>query len=482
VSEKPTNDNALLKSSMVIETEDSSISDILNWIRKRRESVEVVVEKIPLDQINNWNFQEKTGNIIHESGKFFSIVGVSVVTKWTTSDAWNQPIISQPEVGILGILTKKINGILMFLMQAKIEPGNLNFVQISPTLQATKSNYTQVHKGNKPVFLEYFNGEKNVKFLLDQLQSEQGSRFFKKRNRNIIVEIGEQENVEVPDDFMWMSLGQIKNLMQYDNMINMDTRTVISSITFDFSNKKTLSDVTEIDSNFLINNLVSNSIFEKESQINSFHDITSWMTRLKSTYELHVKKIPLNIVNDWIYDEGVFRHQQNKYFSVIGVRSSIKNREVVSWDQPMIQPAQEGLIGFIAKPVSGTLYFLVQAKLEVGNFDIIELAPTVQCLTGNYRKGLNEYSIPFIDRILKASPESILYSAMQSEEGGRFYYEQNKNIIIVEGENYSPNIPDNYCWMSYGQILHFMQFNNNFNIAARSLISAISILDFNNVQ
>jgi len=279
-----------------------------------------------------------------------------------------------------------------------------------------------------------------------------------------------------------MSLGQIKNLMQYDNIINMDTRTVISSITFDFSNKKTLSDVTEIDSNFLINNLVSNSIFEKESQINSFHDITSWMTRLKSTYELHVKKIPLNIVNDWIYDEGVFRHQQNKYFSVIGVRSSIKNREVVSWDQPMIQPAQEGLIGFIAKPVSGTLYFLVQAKLEVGNFDIIELAPTVQCLTGNYRKGLNEYSIPFIDRILKASPESILYSAMQSEEGGRFYYEQNKNIIIVEGENYSPNIPDNYCWMSYGQILHFMQFNNNFNIAARSLISAISILDFNNVQ
>ena len=64
-------------------------------------------------------------------------------------------------------------------MQAKIEPGNINYVQLSPTLQATKSNYQKVHKGKNPTHLEYFLAEdKNI--ILDQLQSEQGARFLKK--------------------------------------------------------------------------------------------------------------------------------------------------------------------------------------------------------------------------------------------------------------------------------------------------------------
>lgn len=50
----------------------------------------------------------------------------------------------------------------------------------------------------------------------------------------------------------------------------------------------------------------------------------------------------------------------------------------------------------------------------------MELAPTVQCLTGNYRNGQNEYSIPYIDNFLNADIKDIWYQAYQSEEGGRF--------------------------------------------------------------
>ena len=69
-------------------------------------------------------------------------------------------------------------------MQAKIEPGNVNKIQISPTIQATKSNFTQKHGGNKPKYLEYFLDNNNHKIIVDQIQSEQSSRFFKKRNNN----------------------------------------------------------------------------------------------------------------------------------------------------------------------------------------------------------------------------------------------------------------------------------------------------------
>mgnify|MGYP000886641591 FL=1 len=96
-------------------------------------------------------------------------------------------------------------------MQAKIEPGNLNYVQLSPTLQATKSNYTQVHKGKKSLYLEYFRDRTN-NVLVDQLQSEQGGRFFKKRNRNIIINV--EGEVPVRENFQWMTLEQIVQLLK----------------------------------------------------------------------------------------------------------------------------------------------------------------------------------------------------------------------------------------------------------------------------
>ena len=115
-------------------------------------------------------------------------------------------------------------------MQAKIEPGNINKVQISPTIQATKSNFFQKHGGSQPAFLEYFLNAKQTNILVDQIQSEQSSRFYMKRNRNIILYV--TDYIVESSTHKWMTLGQIKDLMRYDNLVNMDTRTVLSCIPF----------------------------------------------------------------------------------------------------------------------------------------------------------------------------------------------------------------------------------------------------------
>jgi oxidase EvaA len=215
-------------------------------------------------------------------------------------------------------------------------------------------------------------------------------------------------------------------------------------------------------------------MLNSEKYLNDFDQIISWITRIKSFYELLVTRIPLKSVDGWNYDGLAVTQRNNKYFSVIGVTVEINNREVVSWDQPMIKPAQEGLVAFIVKSINGVYHFLVQAKLEAGNFDIVELAPTVQCLTGNYRAGQNEYTVPFIQDVLSAKPDRIWYSSYQSEEGGRFYREQNKNLIVEAADDFPVEIPENYCWMTLNQLSVFMRFNNYLNIAARSLIAAIS--------
>ena len=460
-------DNMFLKSALTKESDLNTTDFILKWVNERKSNVKFSIEKISLNYLNNWIVDIVSNNITHKSGKFFSIEGVTVETNYGYKGCWDQPIINQPEMGFLGMLTKNIKGVLHFLIQAKIEPGNLNVVQLSPTLQATKSNYTCVHNGKKPLYLEYFNGEKNVEILIDQIQSEQGARFLHKRNRNIIVKIKDDEYIRVSDNFIWVTLGQLKELMKYDNLVNMDTRTVISSISFD--NDKNF--------NLLISETSPRktyySLIQDKEPLHNLNYLISWITNLKFKYELNVSSKNIKDIEDWFYNGESISHKDNKYFSVIGVNVNIDNREVINWDQPMIKPSQDGVIGLIIKKINGVYHFLVQAKVEIGNLDILELAPTVQCLTGNYRTGLNEYSVPFIGYILNAKEEQIWHKSYQSEEGGRFFQEQNLNMIVEVDDKFNEELPENYCWMTLNQLNMFMKFNNYLNIGLRSLLSLI---------
>lgn len=442
---------------------------------EKKTSARVTVKRVPLKRLTCWHFDDRSGRLCHETGRFFSIDGIRIQTNWGKIPVWDQPIINQPEIGCLGFIVKKFNGIYHFLIQAKIEPGNIDAVQIAPTLQATRSNYSRVHKGSTPLYLDYFTGMKSCRILLDQLQSEQGARFLKKRNRNIIVEV--ETDIPVYQDFCWVTLGQIKEMMQRDNLVNMDTRTVISGIQFGRYNSG-FHDICEslghppCTFRRPLDDLLR-SFLVKDVQCHEIDDIISWITNLKTKYELNIEKIPLEKVRQWHITDNEIHHERKKFFSVIGVRVSIANREIQSWCQPLVKPAQQGILAFIVKKFRGIYHFLVQAKLEAGNFDIIELAPTVQCLTGNYQKGKNEYEVPFLDQVLGAKKEQILYSANQSEEGGRFFQEQNRNMIIIAGPDFPKGLPDNYCWMTFNQLMLFIKFNNYLNISARSLISAL---------
>lgn len=470
-----------LQSALTLESSQMPTKEFLSWLEAKKMAVQHRITAIPFAEMQDWSFDPFTSNLHHKSGKFFSIEGILVKTNWGNVSSWTQPIINQPEIGMLGIITRKFDGVLHFLMQAKIEPGNINAVQLSPTLQATKSNYTKVHKGKTPNYFEFFaEKRKGVNILLDQLQSEQGARFLKKRNRNTIIEV--EEEIEVLEDFCWLTLGQLKLLLKHENVVNMDTRTVISGIPlgnyeddpsfFDAAFAKVKAEGSEYGLGLL------QSTVQTRNAMHAVEDVISWITAIKSKYELEVQPLPLQALEHWARDEYAIFHKQKKYFSVIAVRAEIGNREVQSWTQPLVKSAQEGIIAFIIKRINGVFHVLVQAKLEAGNFDIIELAPTVQCLTGNYRKGKNEYEPEFLDYVLAADKDGlgVRYSANQSEEGGRFYKEQNKNIIVEAPSDFSEDVPENYIWMTLNQLQLFIKFNNYLNIQARSLISAMRFI------
>ena len=366
-----------------------NLDDFKQSFNKIKKNNHFNVEEIPFSEFDQWYFSNKD-YLEHSSGKFFKIEGIRVKTNFGILKQWDQPIINQPEIGILGILTKIFNGIRYYLMQAKMEPGNVNILQLSPTTQATKSNFTQVHKGNLPAYLEYFIDRSKSKIIIDQLQSEQGGRFLRKRNRNMIVEV--KENIKVLDNFFWLTLSDIKELLYIDNFVNMDARSVISTIP-------------------IVENL-DNGLYSKKY-------LMSWYIDQKVKYELETEKISLSELENWRIEKNSI-YQDNKFFSIIGIKVEAGTREVTSWTQPMVKDLNIGLIGFIMKKINKNNHFLVQTKVMPGNIDIIDLSPTVSF--SNYKYFVDKLKPRFFDYFIGTKMLKIHYDVLQSEEGGRFYH------------------------------------------------------------
>jgi oxidase EvaA len=441
----------------------NSMETINRLIERRNKECAVEVKIVPLSGLDGWKIDED-GSIKHSTGKFFSVEGIEVETDYGEIHCWTQPIINQPEVGYLGFIAKEFNGILHFLMQMKIEPGNVNLVQISPTLQATKSNFRQVHRGRKPRYLEQFENAAPHQILVDQLQSEHGSRFLCKRNRNIIIII--DNDIEENEDFCWMTAGQIKAFMRLNNKVNSPARSVFSLLNIG-------DDVSRFDDTRPLSNFGRSLLLSARTNYSLYtmNNILSWLTGLKARYDLFVRPYPLNKMREWSMHNGEIIHKDNKYFKVLGINVSIAGREVSSWSQPVIAPVQNYICAFIIKEINGIPHFLVQAKLECGNYDVMELAPSIQCLVGKDGKP-NGY-VPFFDYAADVSRDNILHDTVQSEEGGRFYHDQNRYMIIIAGKDFYQDIPDNYIWMTLKQVYPFLRFNNFVNAQARSLLATL---------
>jgi oxidase EvaA len=416
------------------------MKEILDWYDECLRADTSEVEKITFSELKQWGFDEKSGNLRHVSGQFFSVRGISVKGKSEVQNNWEQPIIHQPEIGILGILSKIAKGTRYFLMQAKMEPGNSNVLQLSPTVQATLSNYSRVHSGKKTDYIELFHEADTSQILVDSLQLEQGGRFFQKRNRNIIVEV--DHDVKLKSNFRWIKLSDLAKLLQQDNLVNMNARSVLSCY------------------------LTIPPLDHSKSK-NTISAVLNWITHLRMKNWSDAKFIPLNCVADWKITNSEIKHKSNKYFSVIAIRTSTRSREVSEWTQPILEEKREGFVGFIIKKFNGLDHYLVHAKIEHGNIDRVVIGPTVQYSYSNISQ-----KIDYLPYFSTSKKQQVRFEAILSEEGGRFYHNENKYMAVEVYEEV--DLAEYHTWVSYPQMLELLRYSL-LNIEARTLMTGINL-------
>ncbi len=421
------------------------------WLAERGQAHRFVVARIPFAALDGWDFAPETGNLHHRSGRFFTVEGLSVRTTAGAVASWQQPIIRQHEVGVLGILMKEFDGVPHFLMQAKMEPGNPNLLQLSPTVQATRSNYTRVHGGAAVRYLEYFMGPRRGRTVCDVLQSEHGSWFYRKNNRNVIVET--TEDVPAHEDFCWLTLGQLYELLGRDNTVNMDSRTVLSALPLpdgaggapDGGGEALLTDA----------------------------EMQGWLTSHRSEHAWHIERVPLLGLPDWYRtDDEVARHD-GRFFRLVAVSVRAGSREVARWSQPLLEPVGMGVTAFVVRDIGGVRHVLVQAKAEGGLPGVVELGPTVQCVPDNHPAD----RWPFLlDHVLSAGPARVLYSAVHAEEGGRFRNAESRYLVVEADDRVPARPPAEYAWLTVPQLSDMVRQGRQVNVQARTLLACLASL------
>jgi oxidase EvaA len=202
-------------------------------------------------------------------------------------------------------------------------------------------------------------------------------------------------------------------------------------------------------------------------------NVMSWISRMKQEYFIKTNIVSLRKVKGWqASPDRIFNKKKEGVFDVIGINITVANREVNSWAQPIFREKNVGLSVFASKVIDGVEHYLIKCIVESG-IDSIVLSPTIQC--SNYKQLLK--SSDFIEfeslvyRILLEGEDSKgikLYDSIQSEEGGRFYHFQNRNIVVEWGE--AVPIPLNYKWISYNQVLDLIG-HGYLNIEARTLMA-----------
>lgn len=376
-----------LKSKETIDSPLETFDSVLNSFWESNKN-KFIVKEIGISNLKDWSFDSQK-NLVHKSNAFFKLMGYK-------RKNYNSGILLQNEVGTLGVLCCLYEGVLHFLIQFKQEPGNILQSQLSPTLQATLSNQNKKHGGHLPKYINYFQNIDKKNVVIEKNLPEQGSRYWKKFNNNIIVAT---EYFEPDENFKWMTLGQIFKFSEIDFSINSCLRSVLSLVYT------------------LLHNDLSTGVDKK---------IAEFKSRIISKTQLNNSVLDFYIEKD---DKFIFP-DDNIEFHVVGVSIEIRNREVSTWNQPLIFEPHLHDYALISIVLNKERYYLLNLEVKPG-YDLGFVFGTTVVnnkISSELSEQLNLENLKLVKKI------------NMSEEGGRFLHTKiKKSFYELEVDNLNLN-------------------------------------------
>jgi oxidase EvaA len=383
---------------------------ISKWIADRRRELEGSCRRIDLAASHEWRLVN--GRLEHCDGAFFSVCGVTADAPGQVFHQASFPLIDQPEIGLLAFLVADGDNGKDWLLQAKSEPGAVHWVQIGPTVQATESNYLRRHGGAATRFLDYFMDDVG-NITCGELQSEQGTRFLNKYNRNAIVEIKHRPAPE-HDNWNWHTADEVRTALAQDFLINTDSRSVIATHSWRFLRAREALFTGETRLNGYENLRRALAESHAEGAVGS-QRVLAGLEEARKSVQIRLEPCPLHALPGWrLTDSGLAMVERTAYDGFVRYYAiEAPQRERERWDQPCIGADQDQSCALIIADIEGVTKVGLRYSVEPGFANCVQLGPSYQSDCGNPAQ---------VEALLERTALPPVLQLRQSDEGGRFMH------------------------------------------------------------
>ena len=203
--------------------------------------------------------------------------------------------------------------------------------------------------------------------------------------------------------------------------------------------------------------------------------IINWYQNVRKIDKSVVKNIHLEKLKKWNYNKkkGIITHKSKKFFIVEGKRVSKSNREIASWDQPFLTQVgyKGGIIGLVRCKINYIPHYLIDAKYEPGNYNDIQLSPSLQGTYSNLDRVHHGERNKVLNKYFKKNFTTIK-KLWVTEDGGRLFKKRNLHWIIeYKGK---PELPSKrYKWLTLWEINKLIKYGPIVGPHLRAILSLL---------
>lgn len=436
---------------------------ILDWVKERREKLRPKVSRIPWRENAEWIFAD--GVLKHKTNGFFKIVGAEIRHGVLLCC---RPMIEQPEIGLLGFVVCETADGPYWLLQAKLEPGTVHFVQAAPSVQATESNYRRLHGGGETPFLDLFDVDQ-APSLVDVRNSEQGSRFIDKFNRNAIRLVNATFDCMHPN-WCWFDCEQLKSALRQDFLLNTDARSVIvcspwhllAADRMPFASREHRQSAGARDG---IGEKLLSAL--RESYGTGSADIRSLLAALQESGRQNLISLTVRALEDlpsWQIGVDNIRCVEGRSdFEVVNYKVYAPEREVEHWAQPLFEGLEAQSCMLVCQQRSGRLKVFLRFSYEPGFGRRVEYGPS-------WHSGLAAED--WLNEQVLANGSTLL-AVRQSDEGGRFSRVIVNYSLHYLSQDLATAAPESGVWVDLAELQTLCLTERTLTNEARSAISVL---------
>ncbi|HYN01384.1 MAG TPA: NDP-hexose 2,3-dehydratase family protein [Vicinamibacteria bacterium] len=291
----------------------------------------------------------RAGAISHESGGFFDVTGVEY------QDTGEQfLLLQQRQSAVTALLTHERAHDILYLVQARQEPGNLLSVQLAPTVQSTPANYLAVHGGRRSSYIDSVLGySSSISAIVDTYQLDLASRYLRKSKR--VLFLRSDELLPTEESFAWIPGASLVEWACESALLNADLRALLA--------------VSPWSAGDPADGLVPASPLVRDSLTQPVRsDVAgSLLASIDPAAVRPVRNVALDRLRNWTFTaDALSEIDPCQCFDVRFYSVSAPDREVRTWSQPLIDSHGEGEVILEYRISRGVLEVGVRVAREPG--------------------------------------------------------------------------------------------------------------------